>query len=183
MPVKTSPVPPVAMPGLPVGFTHTVPSGETISVRCPLSTTISLMLACKLPRNLKPVRLNLRNRHSRQARHLSRMRRDHDSASVSAQLPCLWAGKRIQRVRIENQWQLRQSPSTPPALSRTPRSPHSAKFPAQSRPRSSDHATAPARRISLRADRSLRSFRQRIGHQLRMKACDRRQHGLRRSHG
>ena len=39
MPVSTSPVPPVAMPGLPVGLMNTLPSGVAISVRCPLSTT------------------------------------------------------------------------------------------------------------------------------------------------
>src|SRR5205823_4630946 len=37
-PVSTSPVPPVAMPGLPVGFTHTCPSGAAVRVRKPLRT-------------------------------------------------------------------------------------------------------------------------------------------------
>ena len=39
MPVRTSPVPPVAMPGLPVGLMNTFSSGVAISVRCPLRTT------------------------------------------------------------------------------------------------------------------------------------------------
>ncbi len=37
MPVKISPVPPVAMPGLPVVLTHASPSGRTTSVRWPLA--------------------------------------------------------------------------------------------------------------------------------------------------
>ena len=40
MPVRISPVPPVAMPGLPVVFTQASPSGCATSVRWPLSTTI-----------------------------------------------------------------------------------------------------------------------------------------------
>jgi len=38
-PERTSPVPPVAMPGLPVGLTQAAPSGRAMTVRCPLSTT------------------------------------------------------------------------------------------------------------------------------------------------
>ena len=41
MPVRMSPVPPVAIPGLPVVLTQASPSGRTTSVRCPLSTTIN----------------------------------------------------------------------------------------------------------------------------------------------
>ena len=39
MPVSTSPVPPVAMPGLPVGLMNTCSSGVAMTVRCPLRTT------------------------------------------------------------------------------------------------------------------------------------------------
>ena len=38
-PVSTSPLPPLAMPGLPVGLTQTSPSGSAMSDRWPLSTT------------------------------------------------------------------------------------------------------------------------------------------------
>ena len=38
MPPSTSPLPPLAMPGFPVVFTRTGPSGEAVSVRWPLST-------------------------------------------------------------------------------------------------------------------------------------------------
>ena len=40
IPVRISPVPPVAMPGLPVVFTQASPSAATTSVRCPFSTRI-----------------------------------------------------------------------------------------------------------------------------------------------
>ena len=40
MPPRTSPMPPLAMPGLPVGFTFTWPSGSAISVWNPLRTTM-----------------------------------------------------------------------------------------------------------------------------------------------
>ena len=39
MPVKTSPVPAVAMPGLPVGQMATSPSGRAMTVRAPFKTT------------------------------------------------------------------------------------------------------------------------------------------------
>ncbi len=38
MPVSTSPVPPEAIPGLPVGFRNTVPSGAATTLTAPLST-------------------------------------------------------------------------------------------------------------------------------------------------
>ena len=39
MPVNTSPVPAVAMPGLPVGQIATAPSGRAMTVRAPFKTT------------------------------------------------------------------------------------------------------------------------------------------------
>src|SRR5688500_15629927 len=39
MPVRRSPVPPVAMPALPVRFTNDRPSGPAMTVRCPFRTT------------------------------------------------------------------------------------------------------------------------------------------------
>src|SRR2546430_4504466 len=38
IPARTSPMPPLAMPGLPVGFTFTCPSGSATSVWWPFST-------------------------------------------------------------------------------------------------------------------------------------------------
>ena len=38
IPASTSPLPPVAMPELPVGFTSTLPFGEAITVPAPLRT-------------------------------------------------------------------------------------------------------------------------------------------------
>src|ERR1039457_4052515 len=48
MPVRMSPVPPVAMPGLPVGLTHAVPSGSATMVRLPFSTSTSRCSRAKL---------------------------------------------------------------------------------------------------------------------------------------
>ena len=41
MPVSTSPVPPVPIAGVPVGLIHTRPSGNAITVRWPLSTSVT----------------------------------------------------------------------------------------------------------------------------------------------
>jgi hypothetical protein len=78
IPVSMSPVPPVAIPGLPVGFTQTVPSGAAISVRCPLSTTISL--ACSRANFAQPPGDSPEPPQSQpgQPRHLSRVRSDDD---------------------------------------------------------------------------------------------------------
>src|SRR5439155_1138667 len=46
-PVRTSPVPPDAMPGFPVGFTKTRPSGSPITLQAPLRTTCAPWRAAK----------------------------------------------------------------------------------------------------------------------------------------
>src|SRR5215831_953836 len=47
IPESTSPVPPVAMPGLPVGFTRTCPFGSATTERAPLSTTTARWVRAK----------------------------------------------------------------------------------------------------------------------------------------
>lgn len=47
-PVSRSPLPPLPMPGLPVVLTATRPSGCAMSVRAPLSTSVTPMRVAKL---------------------------------------------------------------------------------------------------------------------------------------
>src|SRR5271157_3853473 len=48
IPVRISPVPPVAIPGFPVGFTHADPSGSAMTVRLPFNTSTSLCSRAKV---------------------------------------------------------------------------------------------------------------------------------------
>ena len=51
----------------------------------PLEHNDQFMLACKLPRHAQPIFLHVGGRTSRQPRHLSRMRRDHQHPALAAQ--------------------------------------------------------------------------------------------------
>ena len=85
MPVKMSPVPPVAIPGLPVGLTHAVPSGSATMVRLPLSTRMRWRRRAK-SRDPKPVGLHRLNGDARQARHFAGMRSEHQRTFAAVEL-------------------------------------------------------------------------------------------------
>ena len=55
-PASTSPVPPVAMPGLPVGMTQRAPSGLATTVRAPFRTTTAPHSCALRPRDRRPGR-------------------------------------------------------------------------------------------------------------------------------
>ena len=61
MPARTSPVPPVAIPGFPVGFTAARPSGRATMVRWPLSDHGALALEAKARAVSEPRGLHLRH--------------------------------------------------------------------------------------------------------------------------
>ncbi len=71
-------MPPVAIPGLPVGLTHAFPSGNAMMVRSPFSTRMSMMLAREVARDVEPVGLDVLDRHAGQPRHFAGMRSEHE---------------------------------------------------------------------------------------------------------
>ena len=103
MPVSRSPVPPVAMPALPVRLTNERPSGPAMTVRCPLSTTCTRCDGGELARVLEPIGLHLLDADVEQPRHFARMRRDDHVDAVTAGQPLRIAGERVQRVRVEDE--------------------------------------------------------------------------------
>ena len=104
MPVSTSPMPPVAMPGLPVGFTNTRPSGVATIVRCPLSTTYSWWVSAKSLGHLDPVRLHVGGRHANQACQLAGVRRDDHVPALRTDQQLRRLREGVERVRVEHQW-------------------------------------------------------------------------------
>ncbi len=59
IPVSTSPVPPVAMPGLPVELMNTRPSGDATTVPAPFSTSVTLYFARESGCDADPVLLHV----------------------------------------------------------------------------------------------------------------------------
>ena len=103
MPVSRSPVPPVAMPALPVRLTNERPSGPAMTVRCPLSTTWTRCAAAKSRACSRRSDCTCSMRDVEQPRHLSRMRRDDDVHAVAAGEPIGVADERVQRIGVEHQ--------------------------------------------------------------------------------
>ena len=103
MPVSRSPVPPVAMPALPVRFTNERPSGPAMTVRCPFSTTWTRCAGGELARVLEAIGLHLLDADVEQPRHLPRMRRDDHVDAVAARQPLGIAAERVQRIGVEHQ--------------------------------------------------------------------------------
>ena len=71
MPVSTSPVPPRAIPGLPVGFRKTVPSGAAITLAAPLRTRYTRWAVAKSRATSMRSRLHVRDARRRAARAIS----------------------------------------------------------------------------------------------------------------
>ncbi len=126
IPVRMSPVPPVAMPGLPVVFTQASPSGCTTSVRWPFSTTISSCSRANFRATPSRSFCTSAMRASRQPRHLARMRSDHQRPALAIQFTGA-AFKCIQAVGIEHHGKLEFRHQTPHQL-------RSLRIPRNSRP-------------------------------------------------
>ena len=103
MPVSTSPVPPVAIPGLPVGLMAMSPDGLAITVRCPLSTTCTWWVAANSPAISTRLACTSSIERPSNCGHLARVRRDHDVALVAPREPAGVAGKRQHGVGVEDQ--------------------------------------------------------------------------------
>ena len=176
MPVRMSPMPPVAMPGLPLWFTHTRPSGSAVSVRCPLRTSTSLCCCANL--RATPMRSFSTSAigPADQARHLAGMRRQHQRVRRAIQL-LRRALEGVQAVRVDHHrhaeffdqraHELRGLGVTPDARAE------------------SDHRLALNERIhaavleSTQRDRSGLGLIQRLGHQFGHEASDGRKHRAR----
>ena len=94
MPVRISPVPPVAMAGEPVGLTQVSPSGKAMTVRSPLRTTVAPLSAAKVLGDAQPVGLNFLGRLAGQA---ATFRRDAASGCGS----CSVLGRQVPRQSIQ----------------------------------------------------------------------------------
>ncbi len=101
MPVSTSPVPPLARPGLPVGLMKTSPDGIAMTDAAPLRTTLTFRLTARLRATSRRVALHVGHRGAEQAGHLAGMRREAARTSgVLEQVEV--AGERGERVGVEH---------------------------------------------------------------------------------
>ena len=76
MPESTSPVPPLASPGLPLLLIAHPPSAKASTLPAPLSTTAARNFVCQRERGGEPIVLHRGRRGREQPRGLRRMRRD-----------------------------------------------------------------------------------------------------------
>ena len=87
MPVSRSPVPPVAIPALPVRFTNERPSGPAIDRAVALEDDVDAVRRGELARVREAIVLHRLDGAVEQPRHLARVRRDDHVDAVAARQP------------------------------------------------------------------------------------------------
>ena len=118
MPVRTSPVPPVAMPGIAgrVDEHLVVRRGDQRAVS--LQDDEDVMGDREVARDLQPARLHLVGGHPDQARHFARVRRDDDVAPLAAVEVIGLVREGVQSVRVDHQRHRRPIDQLPDELVR-----------------------------------------------------------------
>ena len=101
IPVSTSPVPPVAMPGFPVELMHALPSGAATTVCCPFRITIAFQSAAAFSATSTRRACTSFAVAASQSRHFARMRR-HASIPFASRQFRRSAGECIQSVGVQH---------------------------------------------------------------------------------
>ena len=118
MPVSTSPVPPVAMPGIAGRVDEDLLVRRRDQRAVALEHDVHVVRDGEVARDLEAARLHLVGRHADQPRHLARMRRDDDVAPFAARQPIGIVGERVQPVGVDHERHRRAIDEPPDELAR-----------------------------------------------------------------
>ena len=102
MPVSRSPVPPVAIPALPVEVHERATLRPRDDRPVPFQDDMHAMAGREVSRVLEAIGLHLLDGHSEQPRHLSRVWRDDHVDAVAAGEPIGVANEGVQRVGVDH---------------------------------------------------------------------------------
>ena len=101
-----SPLPPLAIPGLPVVLMAMRPSGWAMSVRHPFSTRVTACRVAKSRATAFPVGLHLRDAHPRQPGHFAGVGSQYQQPSAAVQVPGI-RGQGVKGIGIDDHGDLR----------------------------------------------------------------------------